>query len=81
MAPKDVHLLILKNPQICYLMWQKGLCRFKVRILRQGYYPGYFGWVHVIIRVLKRERKEVGVKEGNVTMEIEVGVMQPRAKE
>lgn len=64
-----------QNLQILLYM-AKGACRCKVRILRWGDYPGYSGEPHKITRLLLRGTRRTKVREGCVTSEAEIGVMQ-----
>ena len=49
-----------QNLGICYLPWQKGLCRCdEIKDLEMGRFPGLSGWTpNVIIRVLIRGSEE-----------------------
>ena len=47
--PQDAHILILQKSWISYLTWHKGVCRFKLQILKWGDYgdgPNLITWVH-----------------------------------
>ena len=47
--PQDAHILILQKSWISYLTWHKGLCRFKLQILKWGDYgdgPSLITCVH-----------------------------------
>ena len=65
------HLLIPGN-WVCYLTWQKGLCRCdKLRLLRRGDCPGLSGCAQCNHRGPYKWKREAGESdfEGNVMME------------
>lgn len=78
-GPKDTHRL---TPQTCDCVTLYGKRHFVdlMRIWRWGDDSELFGWADVITRVLIREGKE-GQNQRDVTIEAEVRVMQPQAKE
>lgn len=59
----------------CYLHG-KETSVIKHKFFKWGGYPELFGWVQLITRALKRRKKKAGIREQDVTTEVDATVLK-----